>query len=110
MQDSPPRLVPLSVPILLRRSLLFFTGSSESGKSTIVKQMRIIHQDGFSLEARIAYRAAIYANLMESAQAIVFALRKLGIEPEHLSNRVRPPFPPSSIFLLFTHLRKGQMI
>jgi guanine nucleotide-binding protein subunit alpha len=49
--------------------------------------MRIIHQDGFSLEARMAYRAAIYSNLMESAQAIVLAMRKLGVEPEKLSNR-----------------------
>jgi len=63
-------------------------GSGESGKSTVVKQMKIIHQDGFSSEERIAYRAAIYQNLLESAQAIVFAMYKLSIEPVDARNRV----------------------
>lgn len=63
-------------------------GSSESGKSTVVKQMRIIHQDGFSSEARLSYRAAIYSNLMESASAIVTAMKKLSMEPGEESNRV----------------------
>ena len=64
------------------------TGSGESGKSTVVKQMKIIHQDGFSLEERIAYRAAIYQNLLESAQSIVIAMYKLSIEPVDTQNRV----------------------
>ena len=50
--------------------------------------MKIIHQDGFSVEERIAYRAAIYQNLLESAQAIVFAMRKLSIDPVDPQNRV----------------------
>ncbi|KAF9650225.1 G-protein alpha subunit [Thelephora ganbajun] len=60
---------------------ILLLGSGESGKSTVVKQMKIIHQDGFSVEERIAYRATIYQNLLESAQAIVFAMHKLSIEP-----------------------------
>ena len=61
-------------------------GSSESGKSTIVKQMRIIHQDGFSYDAKIAYREAIYSNLLESAQAVAEALHKFKVEPADPSN------------------------
>lgn len=63
-------------------------GSSESGKSTIVKQMRIIHQDGFSYEAKITYREAIYSNLLESAQAVAAALHKFKVEPADPSNLV----------------------
>ena len=74
-------------------------GSGESGKSTVVKQMKIIHQDGFSVEERIAYRAPIYQNLLESAQAIVLAMRKLSIEPVDVQNRVRH-FPCPTVYAL----------
>lgn len=50
--------------------------------------MKIIHQDGFSVEERVAYRAAIYQNLLESAQAIVCAMHKLSIHPVDPQNRV----------------------
>lgn len=63
-------------------------GSSESGKSTIVKQMRIIHQDGFSYETKISYREAIYSNLLESAQAVAAAMHKFKVEPADPSNVV----------------------
>jgi len=56
--------------------------------------MKIIHQDGFSVEERVAYRAAIYQNLLESAQAIVFAMHKLSIHPTDPQNRVCHQFIP----------------
>ena len=56
--------------------------------------MKIIHQDGFSVEERIAYRAAIYQNLLESAQAIVSAMHKLSIHPVDPQNRVCRHFVP----------------
>jgi guanine nucleotide-binding protein subunit alpha len=63
-------------------------GSSESGKSTIVKQMCIIHQDGFSYDTKITYREAIYSNLLESAQAVATAMHKFKVEPADPSNVV----------------------
>jgi hypothetical protein len=45
---------------LLTRSL----GAGESGKSTIIKQMRIIHSRGFPEEERHQTRAIIYSNLV----------------------------------------------
>lgn len=36
-----------------------WSGSEDSGKSTIMKQMKI-HQDGFSREELMAYRMSIY--------------------------------------------------
>lgn len=66
---------------------ILLLGSGESGKSTIVKQMKIIHQNGFTEQERIEYRPVIYKNLTESAQAIVLAMSKLGVSPEDPTNR-----------------------
>jgi len=63
-----------------------FLGTGESGKSTIVKQMKIIHQNGFSDQDRANYRHVVYKNLMESAQCLILAMRKLGIVPEEPIN------------------------
>jgi hypothetical protein len=70
---------------MLTPSLPSLTGSGESGKSTIVKQMKIIHQSGFSQEELLNYRTT---NLVDSAQAIVLAMRKIRIDCETPSNRV----------------------
>lgn len=64
------------------------SGSGESGKSTIVKQMRIIHKDGFPDSERATYRSIVYRNVLDSAQAIIVAMRKLGIDCTVYSNRV----------------------
>jgi predicted ATPase len=37
-----------------------FTGSGESGKSTVVKQMKIIHQNGYSKDELVLCRATVY--------------------------------------------------
>jgi guanine nucleotide-binding protein G(i) subunit alpha len=63
-------------------------GSGESGKSTIVKQMKIIHQNGYTLEELAMYRLTIYKNLVDCAKALVQALRQFNIEPESATNKV----------------------
>ena len=50
--------------------------------------MKIIHQNGFSREELLTYRLTVYRNLVDSAQAIVLAMRKIGIDCETPSNRV----------------------
>lgn len=69
-------------------SLLLSIGSGESGKSTIVKQMKIIHQNGYSADELMLYRLTVLKNLLDSAQALVLALRKFQLEPEIPDNRV----------------------
>lgn len=64
-----------------------FVGSGESGKSTIVKQMKVIHQGGYSREELAAYRLTIYKNLIDSAQSLVLAMEKLRLEPHRGENR-----------------------
>ncbi|XP_054338072.1 guanine nucleotide-binding protein G(t) subunit alpha-1 isoform X1 [Pongo pygmaeus] len=55
-------------------------GAGESGKSTIVKQMKIIHQDGYSLEECLEFIAIIYGNTLQSILAIVRAMTTLNIQ------------------------------
>ena len=69
-------------------SPLCSTGSGESGKSTIVKQMKICYQNGYTHDELCTYRVIVYRNLLESAQAIVLAMRKLGVDPVLPANRV----------------------
>uniref|UniRef100_A0A7N5J9A9 G protein subunit alpha o1 n=1 Tax=Ailuropoda melanoleuca TaxID=9646 RepID=A0A7N5J9A9_AILME len=61
---------------------LLLLGAGESGKSTIVKQMKIIHEDGFSGEDVKQYKPVpvIYSNTIQSLAAIVRAMDTLGIE------------------------------
>ena len=65
------------------------TGSGESGKSTIVKQMKIIHQNGYSREELLAFRPLIWKNLLESGRDVVQALAKFNLQPISPSNKVR---------------------
>ena len=68
--------------------LSIYIGSGESGKSTIVKQMKIIHKNGYTRDELMVYRQTVYKNLLESAQAIVNAMRKLGVDAQLPANRV----------------------
>ena len=49
--------------------------------STVIEQMKVVHQSDLSVEERITHRVAIYQNLLESAQTVVFTMNKLSIEP-----------------------------
>uniref|UniRef100_A0A914NEG9 Uncharacterized protein n=1 Tax=Meloidogyne incognita TaxID=6306 RepID=A0A914NEG9_MELIC len=59
---------------------LLLLGAGESGKSTIVKQMKIIYGTGYSDNERIAYRLVVHLNTIQSLVAIVKAMGRLGIE------------------------------
>lgn len=65
-----------------------FIGSGESGKSTIVKQMKIIHKEGFSDAELAEYRPIVYKNVLDSAQAIIIYMKKIGWDFVGYSNRV----------------------
>ncbi|KAG5651387.1 hypothetical protein H0H81_008853 [Sphagnurus paluster] len=71
-----------------RECKILLLGSGESGKSTIVKQMKIIHQNGFSDKELAEYRPVVYKNVLDSAQAVVVFMRKIGLECVEYGNRV----------------------
>jgi len=59
---------------------LLLLGAGESGKSTIVKQMKIIHETGYSSEDCLHYRPVVYSNTIQSLMAIISAMSKLRID------------------------------
>ena len=59
---------------------LLLLGAGESGKSTIVKQMKIIHCDGYSLQERIQFRPIVYSNATQCLLSILYAMKKHGVE------------------------------
>ncbi|KAG1788681.1 heterotrimeric G protein alpha subunit [Suillus plorans] len=66
---------------------ILLLGSGESGKSTIVKQMKIIHQNGFTPDELMVFRPTIYRNTLDSAQAIVLQMRNMNVECVLPANR-----------------------
>lgn len=58
---------------------ILLLGTGESGKSTVLKQMIIIHKGGFQLEERYSYRDIIYSNTLQSLVAVLEALPLLGL-------------------------------
>ncbi|CAG7717717.1 unnamed protein product [Allacma fusca] len=59
---------------------LLLLGAGESGKSTIVKQMKIIHESGYSREECEQYRPVVYSNTIQSLMAIIRAMGQLRID------------------------------
>lgn len=57
------------------------------GKSTLVKQMKIIHTDGFSLSELCAFRPTVLDNLLASMKYVLTGMGLLRINLEHQSNK-----------------------
>ncbi|ORX57035.1 putative Gpa2-guanine nucleotide-binding protein alpha-2 subunit [Hesseltinella vesiculosa] len=58
---------------------LLLLGAGESGKSTILKQMRLIHANGFSDAERDRYRQVIFSNIVTTVVSIFDAMEALQI-------------------------------
>eukprot|EP00041_Stephanoeca_diplocostata_P013122 m.227126 g.227126 ORF g.227126 m.227126 type:complete len:355 (-) comp19222_c0_seq1:135-1199(-) len=67
---------------------LLLLGAGESGKSTLVKQMKIIHGDGYTQEELKSYRPTVCDNLVHSMRAVLQAMGQLRINLGDQSNRV----------------------
>jgi len=74
---------------------LLLLGAGESGKSTIVKQMRIIHENGYKSSVECTqYKSVVYSNTVQSMVAILKAMSPLGIifEKEKMAQLARDFF------------------
>jgi len=58
---------------------LLLLGAGESGKSTIAKQMKIIHLNGFTDEERKDFKSIIWSNVVGSIRVLVEAAQNLNI-------------------------------
>ena len=66
-----------------------FTGTGESGKSTFIKQMRIIHGAGYNEDDKRSFIKLVFQNILTSMQNMTFAMDTLHIEYENEENYVR---------------------
>ena len=58
---------------------LLLLGAGECGKSTILKQMKIINMDGYTKEDFEQYKEIVYSNTVQSLGSIIRALEVLNI-------------------------------
>jgi hypothetical protein len=64
-----------------RRELkLLLLGTGESGKSTIIKQMRILYGEGFSDQDRKEFAVLVYLNVLRALKAMIDAMDRFSIE------------------------------
>jgi len=66
---------------------LLLLGSGESGKSTLFKQMKIIHHNGYTQEECLIYKDVIRSNVLQSMKALVAAAQKLGHSIDDENNK-----------------------
>ncbi|XP_063703071.1 G protein alpha q subunit isoform X4 [Culicoides brevitarsis] len=70
-----------------RRELkLLLLGTGESGKSTFIKQMRIIHGSGYSDEDKRGFIKLVYQNIFMAMQSMIRAMELLKIQYSIPSN------------------------
>ncbi|SAL95710.1 hypothetical protein [Absidia glauca] len=84
--QSIDRMIEKDEQKLKRECKILLLGSGESGKSTTVKQMKILHQGGYDKHELFTWRIFVYKNLMESALALVQAVQKFGYQYENEKN------------------------
>lgn len=75
-----------------REIKVLLLGAGESGKSTIFKQMKIIHQSGFSKEECLLFREVVQGNVLKAMKALVAASLNLSIPIESPENRERAQY------------------
>ncbi|KAI8621856.1 guanine nucleotide binding protein, alpha subunit [Chytriomyces sp. MP71] len=68
---------------------LLLLGTGETGKSTILKQMRLIHGVTFTEDEYIGFRSAIFMNIITCAKSLIHAMDTLKIP-----YGFHPPPPP----------------
>ncbi|KAA8646363.1 hypothetical protein EYZ11_008735 [Aspergillus tanneri] len=73
--------------VMDRTIKILLLGAGESGKSTIIKQMRIIHSGGFPEDERRQTRAVIYSNIVIAFKVLLEIMRAENIEFQYGSTK-----------------------
>ena len=63
-------------------------GTGESGKSTFVKQMRIIHGAGYTDSDRAGFKSLVYSNVYTAMGQLMGAMNDLEIAYKNPANKV----------------------
>ena len=67
---------------------MFYTGTGESGKSTFIKQMRIIHGSGYTDEDKRGFIKLVFQNIFMAMQTMIRAMELLKIQYENPESAV----------------------
>ncbi|OAA59050.1 G-protein alpha subunit [Niveomyces insectorum RCEF 264] len=71
---------------LSREIKLLLLGAGESGKSTVLKQMKLIYSQGFSKNEKLEWRPVVFNNIVQSFRMIFDAMQELDIPFEKKEN------------------------
>ena len=83
LEDDRSRELDKQIAKTDRRTIrLLLLGAGESGKSTICKQMRLLHGRGFSEADRAAFRPIVYANILISIRRLLQYCSEMQCEVE----------------------------
>jgi guanine nucleotide-binding protein G(i) subunit alpha len=69
---------------------MLLLGAGESGKSTVLKQMKLIHHGGYTDQERESYKEIIFSNTIQSMRAILEAMNEplqLALQPQNDARR-----------------------
>ncbi|KAJ9481049.1 hypothetical protein VN97_g12457 [Penicillium thymicola] len=88
---------------MARTMKILLLGAGESGKSTIIKQMRIIYSDGFSEDERRQIRAVIHSSVIVAFKVLLDTMSAKSIDFEttrarssgNFINKIEPDVDPS---------------
>ncbi|CAO3656640.1 unnamed protein product [Mucor fragilis] len=74
-----------------REIKLLLLGAGESGKSTVLKQIKLIHYGGYSQEERDEFKEIVYSNTVQSMRVILEAMEtmQVSLENQAVGNRYR---------------------
>ncbi|XP_071245841.1 guanine nucleotide binding protein (G protein) alpha v1 [Salvelinus alpinus] len=67
---------------------ILMLGAAESGKSTLVKQMKIIHSHGFTRQELTSFKPAVLDNLLTSMKFVLHGMGVLRINLTNSKNKV----------------------
>ncbi|XP_016362823.1 guanine nucleotide-binding protein G(o) subunit alpha-like isoform X2 [Sinocyclocheilus anshuiensis] len=67
---------------------ILMLGAAESGKSTLVKQMKIIHSHGFTKQELASFKPAVLDNLLTSMKFVLHGMGVLRINLANSKNKV----------------------
>ncbi|KXN65642.1 heterotrimeric G protein alpha subunit B [Conidiobolus coronatus NRRL 28638] len=81
-----------------REIKLLLLGAGEAGKSTVLKQMRLIHNHVFTEDERNSYTKVIWYNILITMQQIQTYMEENNIEPSNKSLTISQPSLPNSMF------------
>ncbi|KAL1887960.1 G-Protein alpha subunit [Ceratocystis pirilliformis] len=65
---------------------LLLLGAGESGKSTVLKQMKLIYAQGFSKNEKLEWKPVIFNNIIHSYRLIYYVMRELSIPFQYPEN------------------------